>query len=308
MSGVPRERRTTRTAGLSSDEPAAWAFVGPWLAGLALFIGLPLVVMFVISLTDWSLVSTPHFVGLDNYISMVSDRRFLQSVGVTVRYALMSLPILLILGLGLSLLLNRPLRGIGLFRTIMFVPSVIAGVAVAVLWLQILNPEFGILNQLLRRLGVTDPPRWLTSPDWAVPAVVMTSVWTVGGAAIIYLAGLQNIPAQLYEAAEIDGAGPGQKFRHITLPMLSPTLFFLFITTLIGSFQVFDVAFVLGGSRGSSGSLLFYLLNLWNEGFRNGRIGYASALGLVFMVAAAGVVLIAIRVSERFVYYETEGK
>jgi len=308
VSGVPRERRTTRTAGLSSDEPAAWAFVGPWLAGLALFIGLPLVVMFVISLTDWSLVSTPQFVGLDNYISMVSDRRFLQSVSVTVRYALMSLPILLILGLGLSLLLNRPLRGIGLFRTIMFVPSVIAGVAVAVLWLQILNPEFGILNQLLRSLGVTDPPRWLTSPDWAVPAVVMTSVWTVGGVAIIYLAGLQNIPAQLYEAAEIDGAGPGQKFRHITLPMLSPTLFFLFITTLIGSFQVFDVAFVLGGSRGSSGSLLFYLLNLWNEGFRNGRIGYASALGLVFMVAAAGVVLIAIRVSERFVYYETEGK
>jgi multiple sugar transport system permease protein len=308
VSGVLRERRTTRTAGLSSDEPAAWAFVGPWLAGLALFIGLPLVVMFVISLTDWSLVSTPHFVGLDNYVSMVSDRRFLQSVGVTVRYALMSLPILLILGLGLSLLLNRPLRGIGLFRTIMFVPSVIAGVAVAVLWLQILNPEFGILNQLLRSLGVIDPPRWLTSPDWAVPAVVMTSVWTVGGAAIIYLAGLQNIPAQLYEAAEIDGAGPRQKFQHITLPMLSPTLFFLFITTLIGSFQVFDVAFVLGGSRGSSGSLLFYLLNLWNEGFRNGRIGYASALGVVFMAAAAAVVLIAIRVSERFVYYETEGR
>lgn len=294
-------------AGLSSDEPAAWVFAAPWLLGLVLFIGLPIVVMGAISLTDWSLVSTPHFVGLDNYTSMVSDRRFLQSISVTARYAILSLPILLILGLGLSLLLNRPVRGIGVFRTIMFVPSVLAGVAVAVLWLQILNPEFGILNQTLRSLGVQDPPRWLSSPDWAVPAVVLTGVWTVGGAAIIYLAGLQNISAQLYEAAEIDGAGPLQKFRHITLPMLSPTLFFLFITGLIGSFQVFDVAFVLGGSRGSSGSLLFYMLNLWNEGFRNGRLGYASALGVVFVAVATVVVLFAIRASERFVYYETKG-
>jgi multiple sugar transport system permease protein len=306
--GTLRGRRIGGTTGLSSDEPAAWAFVGPWLGGLVLFLGLPVVLMVVISLTDWSLASTPHFIGLDNYSSMLSDRRFLQSVGVTLRYTLMSLPILLILGLGLSLLLNRPVRGIGLFRTIMFVPSVISGVAVAVLWLQILNPEFGILNQVLRSLGIVNPPRWLTNPDWAVPAVVLTSVWTVGGAAIIYLAGLQNIPAQLYEAAEIDGAGPRQKFRHITLPMLSPTLFFLFITTLIGSFQVFDVAYVLGGSRGSSGTLLFYLLNLWNEGFRSGRIGYASALGVVFVAAAAVIIVIAMRASERFVYYETEAK
>jgi multiple sugar transport system permease protein len=295
-------------AGLTGDEPAAWAFISPWLLGLVLFIGLPVVVMGAISLTDWSLVSTPRFVGLDNYASMLSDRRFGQSVGVTVRYTILSLPILLVLGLGLSILLNQPIRGIGIFRTIMFVPSVLAGVAVAVLWFQILNPEFGILNQFLRGLGVERPPRWLTSPEWAVPAVVLTSVWTVGGGAIIYLAGLQNIPAQLYEAAEIDGAGPRQRFWHITIPMLSPTLFFGFITTLIGSFQVFDVAFVLGGSRGSSGSLLFYLLNLWNEGFRNGRMGYASALGVVFVAVAAVIIVLAIRASERFVYYETKGE
>ena len=294
--------------GPSEDEPAAWSFISPWLLGLVLFIALPFVVMGAISLTDWTLISTPRFVGLDNYASMLSDRRFGQSVGVTVRYTILSLPVLLVLGLGLSILLNQPVRGIGLFRTIMFVPSVLAGVAVAVLWFQILNPEFGILNQFLRGLGVESPPRWLGSPEWAVPAVVLTSVWTVGGGAIIYLAGLQNIPAQLYEAAEIDGAGPRQRFWHITLPMLSPTLFFGFITTLIGSFQVFDVAFVLGGSRGSSGSLLFYLLNLWNEGFRNGRMGYASALGVVFVAIAAGIILLAIRASERFVYYETKGE
>lgn len=301
-------RSIARRSGRSTDEPAAWAFISPWLLGLVLFIGLPIVVMVAISLTDWTLVSTPRFVGLDNYESMLSNRRFLQSVGVTVRYTILSLPILLGLGLGLSILLNQPVRGIGVFRTIMFVPSVLAGVAVAVLWFQILNPEFGILNQILRGVGIADPPRWLSSPDWAVPAVVLTSVWTVGGGAIIYLAGLQNIPAQLYEAAAIDGAGPIQRFWHITLPMLSPTLFFGFITTLIGSFQVFDIAFVLGGSRGSSGSLLFYLLNLWNEGFRSGRMGYASALGVVFVALAAGIIVLAIRASERFVYYETKGE
>jgi multiple sugar transport system permease protein len=210
----------------------------------------------------------------------------------------------MVTGLALALLLNTKVRGIGVFRTILFVPSILAGVAVAVLWLQILSPETGILNQVLRSLGVENPPRWLSNPDWAVPAVVLTGLWTIGGGAIIYLAGLQNIPPHLYEAAELDGAGPSARFRNITLPMLSPTLFFVFITTLIGAFQVFDVAFVLGGSRGGGGNLLFYLLNLWNEGFRNGRYGYASALAVVFVAVAAIVVIVAMRVSEKFVYYD----
>ena len=295
----------TRRSSLSSDEPAAWAFLGPWGTGVALFLGCSLLVMFGISLTDWTLVSPPHFVGIDNYTGMIADPKVRQAVLVTIRYAVLSVPILMGVGLGLSLLLNLKVPGIGLFRTIMFVPSVLAGVAVAVLWLQILNPDFGILNQLLRGIGVTNPPRWLTSPDWAVPSIVLTSVWTVGGVAIIYLAGLQNIPPHLYEAAEIDGAGLWAKFRHVTLPMLSPTLFFIFITTLIGSLQVFDVAFVLGGGRSGNNLLLFYLLELWNEGFKSGRLGYASALGVVFVIAAAGIILIAFRISENFVYYET---
>jgi multiple sugar transport system permease protein len=300
-------RRRSRAAGSSKDEPAAWFFLGPWLTGVVLLVGLPIVLMVGMSLMDWTLTSTPRFIGLDNYREMLSDKRFLQSVGVTVRYVALSVPILMVVGLLLSILLNQRVRGIGVFRTLMFVPSVLAGVAVAVLWLQILNPEFGILNTVLRAIGIGDPPRWLTSPDWAVPAVVLTSLWTIGGTAIIYLAGLQNISAQLYETAEMDGAGPLQRFRHVTLPMLSPTLFFVFITTLIGAMQVFDVAFVMGGSRGSSGSLLFYLLNLWNEGFRSGRIGYASALGVVFVAVAAVVILLAFRTSERFVYYESGG-
>jgi ABC-type sugar transport system permease subunit len=266
------------------------------------------VLMTVVSLTDWSLTSSPRFVGLANYARMLGDHRFSQSVSVTLRYVVLAVPLFMVTGLGLALLLNATMRGIGVFRTILFVPSILAGVAVAVLWLQILSPETGILNQVLRSLGVDNPPRWLSNPDWAVPAVVLTGLWTIGGGAIIYLAGLQNIPPHLYEAAELDGAGRRARFRHVTLPMLSPTLFFVFITTLIGAFQVFDVAFVLGGSRGGGGNLLFYLLNLWNEGFRNGRYGYSSALAVVFVAVAAVIVIVAIRVSEAFVYYEADDR
>jgi multiple sugar transport system permease protein len=290
------------------DDRVAFLFLSPWLLGLLLVIGGPVILMFIASLTDWSLTSDPRFVGLDNYARMLSDHRFSQSVGVTLRYVVLSVPLFMVTGLGLALLLNAKLRGIGVFRTILFVPSILAGVAVAVLWLQILSPETGILNQVLRALGVDHPPRWLSSPDWAVPAVVLTGIWTIGGGAIIYLAGLQNIPPHLYEAAALDGAGAPSRFRHITLPMLSPTLFFVFVTTLIGAFQVFDVAFVLGGSRGGGGALLFYLLNLWNEGFRNGRYGYASALAVVFVAAASIVVIVAMRMSERLVYYENDDR
>jgi ABC-type sugar transport system permease subunit len=298
----PSSRRRT------GDGRAAFLFLSPWLLGLVVIIGLPVVLMTVVSMTDWSLTSTPRFVGLANYARMLSDHRFSQSVSVTLRYVVLAVPLFMLTGLGLALLLNAKMRGIGVFRTILFVPSILAGVAVAVLWLQILSPETGLLNQVLRALGVDDPPRWLSSPDWAVPAVVLTGIWTIGGGAIIYLAGLQNIPPHLYEAADLDGAGPVARFRYVTLPMLSPTLFFVFITTLIGAFQVFDVAFVLGGSRGGGGNLLFYLLNLWNEGFRNGRYGYASALAVVFVAVAAVVVVVAIRVSEKFVYYEHDDR
>jgi multiple sugar transport system permease protein len=297
-------RPEARRRGRTGDGRAALLFLSPWLLGLTLLIGLPIVMMTAVSLTDWSLTSTPRFVGLDNYARMLADHRFSQSISVTVRYVVLAVPLFMVAGLGLALLLNAKVRGIGVFRTVLFVPSILAGVAVAVLWLQILSPETGLLNQLLRALGVANPPRWLTNPDWAVPAIALTGLWTIGGGAIIYLAGLQNIPPHLYEAAELDGAGAVARFRDITLPMLSPTLFFVFITTLIGAFQVFDVAFVLGGSRGGGGNLLFYLLNLWNEGFRNGRYGYASALAVVFVACAAVVVVAAMRLSERFVYYE----
>jgi multiple sugar transport system permease protein len=228
---------------------------------------------------------------------------------VTLRYLVMSVPVYLVTGFGLALLLNQKLRGMNVFRTVLYLPSLLAGVAVAVLWSMVLHPDLGILNQILRGIGIANPPRWLSSPDWAIPAVVIMGLWAVGGGAIIYLAGLQNIPPHLYEAAEIDGAGAWKKFRHVTLPMMTPTIFFVLITSLIGAFQVFDVAYILGGSSGGRGSsLLFYLLNLYNEGFRNGRFGYASALAWVLVILAAVVIVIIFRSSERWVYYETDSE
>jgi len=291
------------------EERAAYLFLLPWLAGLLLFLVIPVVASLGLSFTDWNLLTPPKWVGLTNYQDMVSDHNFRNSIGVTLKYTVLSVPLYMVAGLALSLLLNLRLKGMNIFRTILYLPSVLSGVAVAVLWLTLLNPDLGAVNQVLRAIGIANPPRWLLSPDWAVPAVVLMGLWGVGGGAIIYLAGLQNISPHLYEAAEIDGANSIQKFFNITIPMLTPTLFFVLITSLIGAFQVFDTAYILGGSRGGrSGALLFYLLNLWNEGFRNGRFGFASALAWVLVVAAGVVIYITFKTADRWVYYETGGE
>lgn len=290
------------------EERAAYLFLLPWLIGLVVFLLGPIIASIGISMTNWNIITPPQWVGLENYQEMLfDDPNFWQSIRVTLKYTLLSVPLYMVAGLALSLLLNMRLRGMYLFRTILYLPSVLSGVAVAILWITLLNPDLGAVNWFLRGIGIDNPPRWLGSPTWAVPSLVLVGLWGVGGGAIIYLAGLQNIPPQLYEAASIDGAGPWQRFYHVTLPMLTPTLFFTLITSLIGAFQVFDTAFIMGGSRGGrSGSMRFYLLNLWDEGFRNGRLGYASALAWVLVILATIVILITFRTSNRWVYYENE--
>jgi multiple sugar transport system permease protein len=287
------------------EERLAYVFLLPWLIGLAVFVIGPIVASVFISLTDWNLMNPPRWVGTANYEKMLSDRDFYNSLGVTLKYIALSVPLYMVLGLALALLLNQRLRGMFVFRSILFMPSVIAGTAVAVLWSILLNPDAGVVNQMLRAIGVSDPPRWLASTDWAVPAVVLMGVWGIGGGVIIYLAGLQNIPGQLYEAASIDGATPFQKFRHITLPMLTPTLFFQLITGLIAAFQVFDAAYVLSGREGSRPrALMFYLLHVYEEGFRSARFGYASALAWVMVIVAAVAITVLFRTSERWVFYD----
>jgi multiple sugar transport system permease protein len=288
------------------EQRAAYLFLTPWLIGLLVFWLIPIVASFLLSLSEYKIITPPEWLGLENYREMVDDRTFWLSIRVTLKYMLLSVPLYLVCGLLLSLLLNLKIRGINLFRTIMFLPSVLSGVAVAVLWVALLNPDVGALNEVLRSLGFDDPPRWLESPRWAVPSVVLVGLWGIGGGAIIYLAGLQNIPAQLYEAALLDGAGAWQRFRYVTFPMLTPTLLFVLLTGLIDAFQVFDLAFVLsrGGQGGVGDSLMFYLINLWNEAFVNGEYGYASALAWVMVLAAAAVILAIFRTSGRWVYYE----
>jgi multiple sugar transport system permease protein len=300
-------RRAKQSHALRREERTGFLFASPWLIGVVLFLLGPIVASGLLSLTNWNLISTPRWEGLENYRVMAGDDNFRQSVKVTLLYTVLAIPLYQVAGLALGLLLNQRIKGMYLFRTILFLPAVLSGVAVAVLWVSLLNPELGVVNQMLRAIGIDDPPRWLQSPTWAIPAVVLMGLWGVGGGAIIYLAGLQNIPPALYQAAKIDGAGPWQTFRYITLPLLTPTLLFTLLIGLIESFQVFDTAFVLGGGSqgGTRGSLLFYVLNLFNEGFRNGRFGYASALAWVLVVAAAGVIILIFRTSSRWVYYES---
>jgi multiple sugar transport system permease protein len=288
------------------EERAAYLFLSPWLIGIMAFWIIPIAASLVISGTEWNIISSPRWIGMANYKEMLfDDRKFWLSIRVTLKYMAMSVPLYLVLGLALSLLLNLKVRGINVFRTILFMPSVLSGVAVAVLWVALLNPDIGAVNSLLRAIGMDHPPRWFGSPTWAVPSVVLVGVWGIGGGAIIYLAGLQNISAQLYEAAALDGAGPLQRFRYVTLPMITPTLLFVLLTSLIDAFQVFDTAFILGGAQGAVGdSLRFYLINMWNEAFVNGRYGYASALAWVLVLAAAFVILLIFKTSGRWVYYE----
>jgi multiple sugar transport system permease protein len=304
---VPAKQPRRPRLGLRArrEQRAAYLFLMPWLVGLLAFWVVPIGASILISGTQWNILGSPTWIGLENYRDMLEDRKFWLSIRITLKYILLSVPLYMVIGLVLSLLLNLKLRGMNLFRTILFVPSVLSGVAVAVLWVALLNPDVGAVNSVLRSLGIDDPPRWLSSPTWAVPSVVIVGLWGVGGGAIIYLAGLQNIGAHLYEAALMDGAGPWQRFRYVTLPMLTPTLLFVLLTSLIDAFQVFDIAFVLGGARGAIGeSLRFYLINMWNEAFLNGRFGYASALSWVLIMIAAVVILAIFRTSGRWVYYE----
>jgi multiple sugar transport system permease protein len=283
-----------------------WLFLLPWIIGFVAFTAIPGLLSVGMSFTNWNLRFDPQFVGLDNYAEMLTDDyRFLNSLRITGFYLVLSVPIYMVLGLASALLLNQKVWGIRMFRTILFLPSVLSGVAVAVLWLLLLNGDAGAINTLLRSIGIENPPRWFDDPNWAVPALVITGLWTVlGNGAIIYLAGLQNISPTLYDAAAIDGAGPWRRFVSVTIPMLTPTLFFMLLTTIIAAFQVFDTAFTIGTGRGSGDSLRFYLIYLWEAAFRDGRLGYASALSMVLFLIGTGLVLILLRTQDRWVHYE----
>ena len=293
-----------------SEERAAYLFLIPWVIGLVCFLIIPLVWSIWVSLTNERLLIPGKYIGLDNYVQMFTrDPLFYQAIYVTVKWVLLTTPLYLVAGLTLSLLLNQRLRGMNTFRTVLYIPAVLSGVAVAILWLNLFNPDLGAINYFLYKLGVENAPYWLQSPTWAMPAMMIIGLWGIGGSAVIYLAGLQNIPPHLYEAASLDGAGVWTKFRFITLPMLSPTIFFLLITGVIGAFQQFGIPFVLSGGSslgGPANSLLFYMLYLYNNGFVRGLMGYAAALAWVLTLIGVAAIYILFRLERHFVFYEQQ--
>lgn len=286
-------------------DSSAYLFLGLWLVGLAVLFVIPIASSLYLSMTDFTLARGQFFVGLGNYVEIFTDDPlFLQSLRVSIMYVIMSLPIKIIFGLGLALLLNLKLKGMYFFRTLLYLPAVISGVSVALMWQNLFNPEMGFVNTVLRFIGIANPPGWFWDPQWALFTVATMSVWRVGGAAVIYLAGLQNIPDNLYESAKIDGANSVRQFFRITLPLLTPTLFFQLIIEMIASFKVFTEAYVIT-QGGPLGATHFYLWYFYQEAFQNNNQGYASALVVVYVALILALTGIVRWSSKRWVYYES---
>lgn len=296
-----------RGRGLPGEGKVAFLFLLPWLIGLVVFLAIPLVWAVWISLTDEQIVRVGEFVGAANYQEILTDDPlFLQALGVTLRWIVLTTPLFMVSGLLLALLLNQRLPGMFVFRTILFVPAVLSGVAVAILWFVLLNGDLGAVNQILRAVGIEDPPNWFRDPDWALVAVAVMGLWGVGGSAIIWLAGLQNVPPHLYESAAIDGAGDVAKFRHITMPLLSGTVFFVLINLLVDSLLIFAPVFIASGgtqSGGPNNSLLFYMYYVYRKALIEGDLGYGAALAWILTLLGALLVWIAFRFEKR-VYYQ----
>jgi multiple sugar transport system permease protein len=279
--------------------------ISPWLLGFALFILGPVLASLGLSFTRWDLLTDPVFAGLRNYARMADDKLFWQSLSVTIRYTLLYVPAELAGGLLLALLMNQKgVRGIRGVRTIYYLPTILSGVAFVVVWMWLFHPEAGLINATLARFGIQGP-RWLADPNTALTALWLMSLWGLGRAALIYLAGLKGIPQQLYEAAAMDGAGALQSFLHVTLPMLTPTIFFNLVLSIIGTFQTFTSAFV-ATNGGPLDSTLFYVLYLYRKAFQEFQMGYASALAWVLFLIILVLTIIVVRSGQWWVYYEGE--
>lgn len=288
-------------------ELAPYLFIAPWIIGFLLFTLGPLLFSLVISFFDWPIVGQKTFVGFSNYTTMFTDDPlFWHSLWITVKFAIFFVPINIILALFLAILLNQKVKGSSWFRTFFYVPSVISGVALAMIWGWVYNGEYGILNYLLSLIGITGPD-WLNNTSWALGAMVIASLWGQGTMMLIFLAGLKNIPQDLYEAAEIDGAGRIYMFFKITLPLLTPTLLFNLITTIISAFQQLTLALVLTGG-GPLQSTYFYAMYVYENAFKYFKMGYSSANAWVMFLIVLSLTLLVFKSSSAWVYYENEVK
>lgn len=286
---------------------ALWGlfFVSPFIIGFVIFMLGPMLFSFYGSFTNYNLTSKMDFIGLGNFRRMFTqDELFWTSLYNTAYYVLFNVSLTTVGSMLLAILLNRQIRGISIFRTIFYLPAVLSGVAVYVLWMQLLSPSTGLVNTILGLIGINGPA-WLFDPEWTKLALILMKLWSVGGSMLLYLATLQNVPNQLYESAEIDGANTFQQFRNITIPMITPIIFYDIVTSTIGSFQIFQEAYVMteSGTAGPANSLLFYNFHMWNKAFVAFDMGYAMAMSMFLFFIVLVLTFINLKLAPRWVHY-----
>lgn len=280
-----------------------YLFIMPWIVGFSTLTLGPMLVSLYYSLCEYNIFQPPAWVGLENYVSILTDDPlFWTSLYNTAYYTLFAVPLGVGGSIALALLLNQTVSGMRLFRTVFYMPSIIPQVAASILWIWLFNPQYGLINRVLEMAGVRGP-LWLADPTWSKPALILMGLWGIGGGMVIFLAGLQGVPKHLREAAVVDGANVWQQFRHVTLPMLSPTIFFSVVTGIIGSFQVFTQSYVMT-QGGPLNSTLFYVLYLYRRAFEFFEMGYASAMAWILFLTIVSFTGLQLSLSRRWVYYE----
>jgi multiple sugar transport system permease protein len=289
------------------EERAFWIFISPWVIGFLMFTGGPILASLLLSFTNYNVIDTPKFVGLGNYSTLFQDKLFYKSLRVTTYYAALAVPFTIISSLLLAVLLNQKVKGQAIFRTLYYTPSIVSGVSVAFLWSWLLNKEFGVVNSLLFQWFGIKGPGWFADPNLVIPSMVLMQLTALGTTMVIFLASLQSLPSDLYEAAEIDGASRTKQFFKITIPLISPVILFNAIVGIIGSFQIFTQAYVItkGGPDWNS---YFYIYYIFNTAFAQFRMGYASAQAWILFMIIFALTAFALWGSRRFVYYEYDSK
>lgn len=279
-------------------------FAMPWILGFLIFMLYPILASLRYSFTNFSVLREPKFIGLDNYRELAGDKVFIQSMQNTVYYVIGAVPLGAVMAIGLAMLLNTKVKGLALYRTLFFLPSLVPMVALGTLFMWVFNGDYGLLNSALRGIFHLNPPNWMTDTTWAKWTLIMISTWGCGQAMVIYLAALQDVPVSLYEASELDGAGLWQKTRNVTLPMISPVILFNVLMSMIGALQVFAVPYVMFPDGAPARSTYFFASYLYDNAFRFQRMGYASAIGWVMFVITLALTLISLKVSEKHVHYD----
>ncbi|SFN79209.1 carbohydrate ABC transporter permease [Proteiniclasticum ruminis] len=288
-------------------KPVPYLFISPWIIGFLVFTAGPLIFSLVMSLFDWPVTRAPQFVGIENYkVMFTEDPQFYKSLTITLRFAALFVPLNLIIALALALLISQPVKGAKVFRTIFYLPAVVSGVAVSIIWGWILHSEYGVLNYFLKYLGI-EGPSWLVDPKWAIVAIVVASAWGVGTMMLIFYTDIRSIPKDLYEAASIDGASPLRQFFSITVPIITPTILFNTITSVISALQQLTLVLLLTGG-GPLRSTYFYGLMVYNNAFKHHKLGYASANAWFMFLVILFLTLLIFKSSSAWVFYETEVK